>query len=154
MGTYLNERATTPAPIDAKIVVTADLKLYGSEMLFSIFKEVVPTLKLAFTKCRSILNSECVLVLSHDVKIAMLQSRGFSNLLGRYDPLSTRNSKCASTIKPQPSPPTIRVMKISKDVTYNTFWSCFRILKPLENPMQFQTLLPISYLSTSATNRK
>ena len=35
-----------------------------------------------------------------------------------------------------------------------TFWSCFRILKLLKNPMQFQTLLPISFLSTSVTIKK
>ena len=31
----------------------------------------------------------------------------------------------------------------------NTLWCCFRILKLFKNPIQFQTLLPISYLSTS-----
>ncbi len=36
----------------------------------------------------------------------------------------------------------------------NTFWSCFRFFKLLKNPMKFQTLLPISYLSQRMTNRK
>ena len=40
------------------------------------------------------------------------------------------------------------------DFTKNTFWSCFRFLKLLRNPTKFQTLLPISYLSTSATVKK
>ena len=36
----------------------------------------------------------------------------------------------------------------------NTFWSCFRFVKLLRNAMKFQILLPISYLSTSATMKK
>ena len=36
----------------------------------------------------------------------------------------------------------------------NTFLSRFRFIKPLRNPMKFQILLPISYLSTSATMKK
>ena len=46
---------------------------------------------------------------------------------------------------PQGGYKTVRLKRL------NTFWSCLRILKLHKNPMQFQTMLPISYLSTSST---